>query len=252
MKHLDDPGRAGEIRGAIEGKAGLRALYEEYYGLYERELELSPGGGLAVEIGSGAGFAREQVGGLTATDILPYPGLDVVMDARRMPFRDGSLRFIGMLNVFHHIPDVGGFLEEAERCLKPGGRLLILDQHHGWLSRCILRYGHGEPYRPEAREWAFETTGPLSGANGALAWMVFRRDVEEFGRRFRGLRLERYRPHTPLRYWLSGGLKRWSLLPGAVYGLARAVDGVLLKLSPEWGSFVEVVVVRKGEDGADE
>jgi SAM-dependent methyltransferase len=251
MIDLDDPLRAPAIRAAINRKPGLRALYEEFYALYRREMSLAPRAGVAVEIGAGAGFAREQVPGLVASDILGYPGLDLVMDARQMPFLDGSLRFICMLNVFHHIPDVGAFLREAERCLGVGGRMLIMDQHHGWLSRWILRFGHGEPYHPEAREWGFETTGPLSGANGALAWMVFQRDAEGFARRFPGLKLEQYRPHTPLRYWLSGGLKRWSLLPGSLFRAASVVDAALLRLSPQWGSFVEVVIVKKGDGCSD-
>jgi SAM-dependent methyltransferase len=200
--------------------------------------------GRAVEIGSGLGFVKEVIPGMMTTDILPYPDLDGVVDATRMPFGDESLKFIGMLDVFHHIPDVSAFLSEAQRCLRPGGRLLIIDQHPGFIGGPILKYLHHEPFHPETREWAFKSTGPLSDANGALAWIVFRRDFPIFESRFPGLRLISYRPHTPLRYWLSGGLKKWSLLPGWTFPLASRIDRLLLALSPNFGSFVDIEIER--------
>jgi len=178
------------------------------------------------------------------SDALPYPGVDRVIDATRLPFEDGTLRAVLMLNVFHHIADAGAFLAEAERCLTPGGRMLVVDQHVGWISRPILAHAHHEPFDAAAREWRFESQGPLGSANGALAWIVFRRDRALLEARHPGLRLERYRPHSPLRYFLAGGLKPWSLLPGGIFPLASALDRLLLRLSPELGSFVDVELVR--------
>ena len=66
------------------------------------------------------------------------------------------------LAVFHQFVDELGamltdeiaqgsaFLREAIRCLKPGGRIFMLDQHVNWLSRIVLRYGHHEPFDPDA------------------------------------------------------------------------------------------------------
>ncbi len=126
-----------------------------------------------------------------------------------------------------------------------GGRVLIVDQHPGVIGAPILRYLHHEPYMPEAAGWTFQPSGPLSSANGALCWMVFRRDRADFERRFRRLSLERYEPHTPLRYWLSGGLKRWTLLPRALYPAATALDSALAAAWPDTGSFVDVELVRR-------
>ena len=241
---LDDPGRGEAIRRRILSKPALRMLYEEVYERYASLLRRCPPGGLAVELGAGAGFARERVSGLVTADLLAYPGLDLVADAAALPFASGSLRAIVMLNVFHHLPDAAGFLGEADRCLAPGGRLLVVDQHTGWISAPILRHAHHEPFEPNARTWSFPSSGPLSGANGALAWIVFVRDRHRLGEVAPGLELVGYRPHTPLRYWLAGGLKRWSLLPGRAFRAATLVDLALTRAAPQLGSFVDVELVK--------
>jgi SAM-dependent methyltransferase len=244
VSDLDDPCRVHELRALIERKGALRRLYAEVYERYAACLARCPPGGTAIELGSGAGFVQSVLPDVVTSDTIPYEGVDKVVDATRMPFADGSLRGIFMLNVFHHIPDVAGFLREAERCLKPGGRVLIVDQFPGWFSSVIYKRLHHEPFRPDAKEWAFDSEGPLSGANGALAWIVFRRDRERFEAMFPKLNLERFEPHTPLRYWLSGGLKRWTLLPGFAFRLATWIDRLLVRISPGFASFVDIELVR--------
>jgi SAM-dependent methyltransferase len=245
MSELDDPGRFQELRRRICGKPSLDALYREVYAKYAACVSRCPPEGGVLELGSGAGFAREVVSKLITSDILAYAGLDLVLDARQLPFATGALRAIVMFNVFHHIPDVGALLAECERALRPGGRVLIVDEHPGVIGAPILRYLHHEPYLPNAG-WTFQSTGPLSGANGALCWIVFRRDRAEFERRFPGLSIERYQPHTPLRYWLAGGLKRWTLLPRPLFPIATTLDRRLAAAWPDTGSFVDVELVRRG------
>lgn len=241
---LDSPARYDEIRAKIKGKPALSRFYQEVYREYRRCLDSAPAGGVALELGSGAGFAKEVIPELVTSDVLSYSGVDCIVDGTRLPYPNETLKAICMLNVFHHIPDVAAFLREGERCLVPGGRILIVDQHVGLLSRLILRYLHHEPFDPDAAEWSFASTGPLSDANGALAWLVFSRDRVQFRQRFPRLSLQRYQPFAPLRYWLSGGLKSWSLVPGWGYGVARAVDRLLTAVFPDLGSFVYIELVK--------
>jgi SAM-dependent methyltransferase len=244
MRNLDDPARGGELRRTILGKPSLKRFYAEVYGKYADCLTRCPSAGLVVELGSGGGFAKTFIPDLITTDVIPYDDIEHVVDATRMPFENGSIRLIAMLNVFHHIPDVAAFLAEASRCLTPGGRVLIIDQHPGWISKPILKYLHHEPFRPDAADWSFETTGPLSGANGALAWIVFVRDRKLLETKFPVLRLLRYEPFAPLRYWLCGGLKKWSLLPVSAWRPATVLDRTLVHISQNFGSFVEIEIVR--------
>ena len=245
MNELDRPDRIELLRATIRRKPFLRRLYFEFYRRYSECLARCPEKGLAVELGSGAGFVQEVLPEVLTSDVIRYPGVDRVIDGTRMPFADGSLRALFLLNVFHHIANPEAFLREVERCLAPGSRMLIIDQHPGMIGSPIYRHLHHEPFRPDAETWAFDATGPLSGANGALAWMVFHRDLARFHEAFPGLLVERYDPHTPLRYWLAGGLKSWSLAPGWSFPLASLVDRALVRISGTLGSFVDVEVVRR-------
>ena len=236
-----------EVRRTLARKPALRELYEEAYEKFRAAVERCPPGGAVLELGSGGGFAkqaRHPIPGLVTSEVVSAPGVDRVVDATKMPFADGELRAIVMMNVFHHIPDVAAFLREAVRCLKPGGRLFMIDQYVGLLSRPLFTFVHHESFDPGAADWSFSTSGRMSGANGALAWIVFRRDRDRFEREFPKLHLEKYEPHTPLRYWWSGGLKSWTLLPGWAFGAATAVDRALSKTMPSLSSFVDIEIVR--------
>jgi SAM-dependent methyltransferase len=201
--------------------------------------------GLAVELGSGASFVKQVMPEVVTTDVIAYPDVDRVVDGTNMPFADGSVRALFLLNVLHHIPDVAAFLREAERVLKPGGRVLIADQYPGWIGGFVFKHLHHEPFDDGATEWRFPSKGPLSDANGALAWIVFERDRERFQREHARLELAAFVRHTPLRYWLAGGLKRWSLLPGPLFALATWLDRALIALSPRFASFVDIELVRR-------
>ena len=242
---LDDPSRSAELKRIIQGKPALRRLYQETYERYARCLLRCPADGLAVELGSGGGFVKDVLPEVVTSDVIAYPDVDRVVDGTRMPFADGSVRALFLQNVLHHIPDVAAFLREAQRVLRPGGRVLIVDQYPGWIGKCVYQHLHHEPFDDRAPEWRFPSKGPLSDANGALAWIVFERDRARFEREFPRLRLAAFDRHTPLRYWLAGGLKRWSLLPGALFGIATWFDRALLRSSPRWGSFVDIELVRE-------
>jgi SAM-dependent methyltransferase len=243
--NLDDPVRINELRNRIASKPTLKLLYEETYAKYAACLRRCPTQGIALELGSGASFAKDTLPELVTSDVIGYGGVDRIVDATKMPFEDASVRAIFMSNVFHHLPDAAAFLREAERCLVPRGRVLIVDQHVGLISSPILKAAHYELFRPWSRSWTFETSGPLSGANGALAWIVFQRDRQRFEREFAGLQLERYAPHTPMRYWLSGGLREWSLLPEWAFSGATRLDELLTRASPALASFVDIELVRR-------
>ncbi len=217
----------------IESKHALRLFYLRAYEFYKAAIASVPARSLRIEIGSGAGFVKTVIPEMVTTDLVPYEGVDRQVDATRMDFPDGSLGFIGMLNTLHHIPDCAAFFREASRCLAPGGRLVIVDQYRGLISEPVLRLRGDEPFDPDTPDWQFASTGPMSGANGALAWVVFHRDAARFRQNHPNLCLLSCTPFHPLLYWLSGGLNSWNLLPGRPLAeLAKSADRCLERIKP--------------------
>lgn len=248
MANLDDPSRIGFLRNIIQSKPALLYFYRETYRKYADCLKRCPVEGQAIELGTGAGFTKNVIPSLITSDILPYEGIDIVIDGTLLPFRDESLKMICMVNVFHHIPDVELFFSEAERCLVPGGRIFITDQNVGVISKPILKYFHHEGFDSDSCNWKFDSSGPLSGANGALAWLVFKRDKSRFADLFPYLKIESVVTHTPFLYWLSGGLKNWSLVPAPLLPMLTWLDILINRFGNNLGSFLDIEVVKESRE----
>jgi SAM-dependent methyltransferase len=241
---LNDPVRFYEIRSTLQKKASLKAFYQDVYHKYANSIEKSPSDGYILEIGSGAGFAKEIIPQIITSDAVAYPNIDRVMNATQLDFPDTSLSCICMFNVLHHIPDVRAFFKEAIRCLVPQGRIFMVEPYAGWISSFVLRYLHHEGFDKDVKDWEFTSKGPVSDANNALPTVIFERDIALFRQEFAELSLLQFNPHTPLRYWMTGGLKKWSLLPRWAENLSRWVDVKLIQVSPKFGSFIDIELVK--------
>jgi SAM-dependent methyltransferase len=220
---VDDPSTTVLRRRIVREKPFLNAIYREWY---SRLLSLMPTPGTVLEIGSGAGFLKELRPDVITSEVFCTPGVDVVADGRCLPFLSGSLDGVVMTDVFHHIPDVAAFLGEAARCVRPGGRMALIEPWRTRWSEWIFRNFHPEPFDPDA-DWSIPATGPLSGANGALPWIVFERDRARFLGQFPEWRVSRLEPMMPFSYLFSGGVSLRSLAPGWSYSLCRALESVL-------------------------
>jgi len=221
----------------------LRRIYQQWYSEISDALPLDVEGPV-LELGSGAGFFKEHLPGLITSEILRVSSVDIVLDGQYLPFENSSLRGIVMVDVFHHIPGVKLFLAEAERCLKPGGVIVMVEPWcTGW-SRFVYRYIHYEPFCPDAENWHFPSGGPLSSANSALPWIVFDRDVNIFKKEFSFLTIESISLHTPFAYLLSRGVTMRSLVPATLFDVCRKFEN---KFSPLMGSlamFATIVLKR--------
>jgi hypothetical protein len=106
----------------------------------------------------------------------------------------------------------------------------------------MLKYFHHEGFDDTTPSWRLSSSGD---ANGALAWMIFFRDRAEFESRYPELRIAAITPHTAVRYWLSGGLKMWSLLPDAAFDAVSAVEDRVTARWPRFASFVDIELERR-------
>jgi SAM-dependent methyltransferase len=245
---LDDPRTTALRREIVRTKPLLRKVYEEWYRALASVVPNGEGG--VLELGSGAGFLGDFVPGLITSDVFPCPGVQRVVDARALPFADGELKAILMTDVLHHIGEPRRFLWEAARCVRAGGIVSMIEPWVTAWSRTVYRRLHHEPFAPEAPQWEFPATGPLSGANGALPWIMFERDRARLEREFPQWRVAAVRPMLPLRYLLSGGVSMRSLLPGAAHGPLCALEWLLGPLMRWAGMFAHITLVRTGAAGA--
>jgi hypothetical protein len=149
-----------------------------------------------------------------------------------------------MIDVFHHIPEIRPFLDEAVRCLRSGGALLLVEPWLSRWSRLIYTHLHHEPFDPNAEAWAFPSTGPLSGANVALPWIVFERDKMVLARDYPNLAIREVRPMMPFRYLVSGGISMRQLMPEAAFPVWRQIDGWLSRWPSSWPMFALIDVRR--------
>lgn len=238
-RDIDSPETTNIRRQIIRGKPFLRHIYEDWYGWMMAALPAGPG--RVLEIGSGAGFLRDYVPGLLASDIFYVPGLSLVMNACHIPLASGSLRAIMMTNVLHHIPNVRAFFADAARCVRCGGAVIMIEPWNTRWSAWIYSHLHHEPFSPDAPEWDFPASGPLSAANGALPWILFERDRERFAAEFPNWSLEFVVPQMPFRYILSGGVSYRSLVPGISYAIVRSLEN---KLGGRGAMFAGIVLRR--------
>lgn len=242
---LDDPKTTALRRRIIQEKHFLHALYQEWYAALIAAIPAADDcPGAVLELGSGGGFFKEMLPECLCSDVFYCPGNDLVLDARKLPFRTASLRAIVMIDVFHHIPDVADFLREAQRALRPGGVIAMWEPWNTLWSRFIYQNLHHEPFEPEREEWAFPAGGPLSSANDALPWIVFGRDRERLHRDFPLLRLESLRPDFPFSYLASGGVSMRALAPALAYRPLRRLERALGPLLNSCAMFAHIVVRR--------
>jgi SAM-dependent methyltransferase len=244
LTNLDDPAATILHGRIIRRKPFLFRLYREFYRRLRSGLGVVGHGSTVIELGSGGGFIKDVIPSAVTSDILPVPDVDLRFSVERMPFGDASVDAFLMINVFHHVKEPRAFLEELDRALKPHGKVLMIEPANTVWGRFVSSRFHHEDF-DTAAGWRIDGDGPLSQANGALPWIVFRRDRALFQREFPGLRIAAIEPHTPFKYLISGGLSFRQLLPGGCY---RLVDGVERLLRPfnRWLGMFYYVALSKG------
>lgn len=239
---IDSPGTTDIRREIIRQKPFLRKIYAEWY---QQILDVVPkGSGRILEVGTGAGFLSEYVPDLITSEIFPLSHVNLALDCCQLPFSSNALRAIVMTDVFHHIARPRLFLSEAARCVRPGGAMVMIEPWNSAWSRWVYTHLHHEPFRPSAEQWEFPSSGPLSGANGALPWIVFHRDRLRFTGEYPQWRLVSVRLLMPFRYLLSGGVSYRALMPGWTFPLWRALEQSLMPWARHWAMFARIVMER--------
>ena len=133
--------------GAVTETAGLPASKRQLAMAYHRyTMAARHCLGDLLEVGCGAGqglrylasvASRLVVGGdVTASNLVEagrvYHGPLIRLDAMRLPFRSQSFDSVVLLEAVYYLPDLGQFLRECRRVLRPQGTLLISSVNPAW------------------------------------------------------------------------------------------------------------------------
>ena len=212
-------------RAQWERKKAVRLLYRDFH----RQLLDACPVGRVLDIGSGTAHIKEFRPDIISADILPFPGIDVVADAHRLPFPDEFFAGVVMLDVLHHLERPIDFLKEASRVLRPGGRLAMMEPAMTTLARKFYNRFHEEPVDMQADPFAMVEINPDRDpfdANQAIPSLLF---ATEPARR----RLEQAVPSLGVRsvdwlslfaYPMSGGFQKWSLMPAVLVAPTLALE----------------------------
>jgi len=239
---IDDPKTTHLRRQIIQEKNFLRRIYQEWYQAIVASL---PGGqGAVLELGAGGGFMSDFVPDLITSELFYCPTVRAVLNASHLPFAGQSLRAIVMTNVLHHLAEPRLFFAEATRCVGPDGVVVMVEPWVTPWSRFVYTHLHHEPFQPEAPLWELGNGRPLSTANDALPWIVFRRDRHKFEREFPNWRIELIKPIMPFRYLLSGGVSLRSLAPAWSFGLWKQLENALGPWSNQLAMFAQILLRR--------
>jgi SAM-dependent methyltransferase len=228
MSALDD------YRKVWDAKPVLRTVYRNFFD----RISDACVAGHTLEIGSGISNLTDRMPDVIASDIQFGPGLDLVADAQRLPFADDFLGNIVMLDVLHHIEYPLLFLQRAARCLRKGGRIVMVEPAITWGSSLFYRFVHPEPVDMSADPLAIGEPDPARDpydANQAIPTLIATRERARFHARVPELRIIKVEWFAFAVYPLSGGFKTWSLIPNP---WAKSLLSLERRLEARFGSIL--------------
>jgi SAM-dependent methyltransferase len=210
----------------------LRRIYRDWHELVAARL--ASVAGPTVELGAGIGRFKEVVPTTVATDVEPTSWADAVVNAERLPYPEGSVANLVLIDVFHHLARPARFLDEAVRVLAPRGRVVLLEPYCSRASTFAYRHFHHEDIdlaRPPFGDDPLLDASPLA-ANEARPTLAFFRHARQLGERWPQLQLVERRRLALFLYALSGGFSRRQLVPARAYRPLAALERLLSPLAP--------------------
>lgn len=225
-------------------KPALRAVYRDLH----RRMEKASVDGPSLEIGGGIGNLEAGNGKLLRMDIQRSPGVDLAADAHRLPFVGQAFSNIYLFDVLHHLQCPMLFFAEADRVLRPGGRLVMVEPGITPVSHLLYGIGHEEPIDMSwlpVLDCDLDPDKDPYESNQAIPTILFKRSPQLFRDANASLKLIESTWLSLVAYPLTGGFKSWSLIPAGWVGpLLRLED----KLAPLLGglmAFRLLVVLEK-------
>ena len=227
----------------IQKKRFLKKLYIDFYNQFKNSISDNTDTKLLVELGSGGGFIKGIIPNVITSDVINLPNIDKHFSALNMPFENNTVDAYFMFDVLHHINDGWALFKELNRCLKIGGKIIMIEPAKTLWGQFIYQNFHHEPFDPSGG-WGLENTGPLSSANSAIPWIIFYRDRLRFEEEFPSLKILKLKPHTPFRYLVGGGISMRQFLPSFTYNVVKGIEMILSPLNRYLGMFLTIEIEK--------
>lgn len=225
-------------------KPALRAVYADLH----RRMSAASVTGPGLEIGGGIGNFASEHGNLVRMDIQRSPGVQLAADAHRLPFAAASFDNVYLFDVLHHLQCPLLFFAEAERVLRPGGRLIMVEPGITPLSGLLYGMGHEEPvdfsWSPNS-DCVLDPAKDPYASNQAIPTILFKRSPDWLAASRSSLRVVDACWLSLFVYPLTGGFKAWSLMPASWVKPLLRVEELLLPLFGRWMAFRLLVVLEK-------
>lgn len=206
-----------------------------------------------IEIGSGAGFAKEFIenSNFQLTDFVKHKWIDKKVDALNTPYEDNSLDAVISSHMIHHLAQPVVFFREMNRILKPGGYLIIQEINASYLMRVLLRMMRHEGWSFDADVFDENTISndpndPWS-ANCAIPRLLWD-DQEKFEKNFPEFKVLKNELCECITFPISGGViakTKTIQLPRPVLKFIDLIDYILIKLFPRVFALGRSVVLEK-------
>jgi SAM-dependent methyltransferase len=233
-------------RRILAARPELAAVYR---GWFRRLLDSVDGCAPIVEIGAGPGLLKAEAPAVISTDVMVLPWVDVACDATTLPFRDGSVGALVMVDVLHHLPRPVQFLQEAARVLRRGGRIAMIEPWVSPLSYVLYRFFHHETCDLSV-DLALpfgETTKQYMDGNAAIPRKVLK-SLEHLPVPFRLVTME---PFLALPYLATLGFKTSRRMPDGLIAFAGQLERAAGFLRPAAATRVMAVLERTDERPPD-
>lgn len=203
---IDNPNHA---ENKIEKDAFLKYIYEYQLNIIRALCAELKSDGDIVEIGAAGGITKSIWHEVVTTDVREAAGVDKIVTAERLIFKDSSIKCLFGMDALHHLRDPYKHFQEVDRCLVKGGMAVYIEPNWNQFSKfsfgVALKYLHPEPYDLKQQNWQITGDNPMMG-NQAQAHNIFVRDRKIFENSFPQLRIQILESVKGLSFLISGGV----------------------------------------------
>lgn len=209
-----------------KNKPILQKIYLDFYYSIASQLNKEIQG-KTVELGSGIGNMKMVVPEVICTDIFPNPWIDQVENAYKLSFENNSASNLILFDVWHHLKFPGDALNEFNRVLKQGGRVIIFEPYISLFGLIVYGLLHHEPIAMRKKISWFggpdreEEKKSYYAAQGNATRIFCSTNYKNY---LAGWNILKIRKMTALSYVLSGGYSKKQLYPDKMYSFIKRLE----------------------------